>query len=125
MSTAITEGIRVSVRSEFRADRSSRGRFLFAYTIRIQNEGASPAKLISRHWFITDAEGKIDEVAGDGVVGHQPRLEPGQVFEYSSFAILETPHGSMRGTYRMARDDGSSFLAEIAPFPLVPPGACN
>ncbi len=115
----------MQVRSEFRSDRSGQGHFLFTYTIRISNEGEAPAKLVSRHWVITDAEGGTDEVAGDGVVGHQPRLEPGQAFEYSSFAVLETPHGSMRGTYRMLRDDGSSFLAEIAPFPLMPPGAGN
>jgi len=115
----------VQVRSEFRSDRSGQGHFLFTYTIRISNEGEAPAKLVSRHWIITDARGETDEVAGDGVVGHQPRLEPGQSFEYSSFAVLETPHGSMHGTYRMLRDDGSSFLAEVAPFALMPPGARN
>ena len=126
MSTAVTSGIRVNVKSEFRADRSSpaSGRYLFTYTIRISNEGDRPAKLLSRHWIITDAKGDKEEVVGDGVVGQQPLIDAGGSFEYTSFCILETPHGSMRGTYRMVRD-GTSFDAEIAPFSLVVPGALN
>lgn len=127
MSTALTDGIRVHVRSEFRPERSAPGigRYLFAYSIRISNEGGAPAQVVSRHWFITDAEGELEEVVGEGVVGQQPRLEAGETFEYTSFCILKTPHGSMRGTYQMRRDDGSSFDAEIAPFALVTPGALN
>ena len=127
MSTALTSGIRIQVRSEFRADRSApaSGRYLFTYTVRISNEGERPAKLVSRHWIITDAHGEKEEVVGDGVVGQQPLIEAGDSFEYTSFCILETPHGSMRGTYQMLRDDGSSFEAEIAPFALVTPGALN
>jgi ApaG protein len=126
VSTAVTSGIRVDVRSEFRADRSAptSGRYLFTYTVRISNEGASPAKLLSRHWIITDANGEKEEVVGEGVVGQQPLIEAGSTFEYTSFCILETPHGSMRGTYRMIRD-GSSFEARIAPFALVTPGSLN
>ncbi|HEX7489995.1 MAG TPA: Co2+/Mg2+ efflux protein ApaG [Anaeromyxobacteraceae bacterium] len=127
MSSALTDGIRVHVRSEFRPERSAPGigRYLFAYSIRISNEGGAPAQVVSRHWIITDAEGELEEVVGEGVVGQQPRLEAGEAFEYTSFCILKTPHGSMRGTYQMRRDDGSSFDAEIAPFALVTPGALN
>ena len=126
VSTALTAGIRVDVRSEYRPDRSTPGsRYLFTYTIRISNEGEQPAKLLSRHWVITDANGDKEEVVGEGVVGQQPRLEAGGAFEYTSFCILETPHGSMRGTYRMVRDDGSQFDARIAPFARGTPGALN
>lgn len=127
MSNAVTEGIRVTVRSEFRADRSdpAQGRWLFTYTVRIANEGPATAKLLSRRWIITDANGAREEVVGDGVVGHQPLLPPGKEFEYTSFCVLRTPHGSMRGTYRMVRDDGSAFEARIAPFALVVPGTVN
>jgi ApaG protein len=127
VSSAVTEGIRVTVQSAFRQDRSEpdRGRWLFTYTVRIANEGQAAAQLVSRHWIITDANGERQEVAGDGVVGHQPHLAPGERFEYTSFCVLQTPHGSMRGTYRMVRPDGTSFDARIAPFPLVVPGAVN
>ena len=127
MSTALTQGIRVSVTSAFRPDRSEpgQGRWLFSYTVRLANEGEHPAQLVSRHWIITDANGDREEVVGDGVVGQQPRLSPGEQFENTSFCILKTPHGSMRGTYRMIRGDGTSFDARIAPFALVVPGAVN
>jgi ApaG protein len=127
MSSALTDGIRVSVRSEFRAERSDpeKGRWLFSYTVRITNEGDVPAQLVARHWIITEATGANEEVVGEGVVGHQPRLERGQQFEYTSFCVLGTPHGSMRGTYRMLRDDGSTFEARIAAFPLLVPGIVN
>ncbi len=125
MSTAVTHGIRVEVRSAHRPDRSEPGKFLFTYTVRISNEGEAPAKLVSRHWIILDANGERDEVVGDGVVGHQPRLSPGEEFEYTSFCVLGTAHGSMRGTYRMVRDDGEAFEARIAPFALVVPGTLN
>ncbi len=125
MSSAVTEGIRVTVQSAFRAERSEpdRGRWLFTYTVRIANEGEAAAQLVARHWIITDANGERQEVEGDGVVGHQPRHAPGERFEYTSFCVLQTPHGSMRGTYRMVRPDGSEFEARIAPFPLVVPGS--
>ena len=127
MSTAFTDGIRVTVRSEFRPDRSApaQGRFLFTYTVRIANEGSAAAKLVSRHWVITDAHGKKEEVVGDGVVGQQPHLDPGEQFEYTSFCVLATPHGSMRGAYTMVRDDGDPFEARIAPFALVVPSSLN
>ena len=127
VSSALTRGIRVSVTSAFRPDRSEPGqvRWLFSYTVRVANEGDVPAQLVSRHWIITDATGEREEVVGDGVIGQQPRLSPGEQFEYTSFCILKTPHGSMRGTYRMVRADGATFDARIAPFALVVPGAVN
>ena len=125
MSSAVTSGIRVQVKPEFRPDRSSSGRYVFTYTIRISNEGDQPAKLVSRHWIITDARGVREEVVGEGVVGQQPRLKAGETFEYTSFCVLTTPHGSMHGTYQMVRDDGASFEVEIAAFALVTPGALN
>jgi len=127
VSSALTQGIRVSVTSAFRPDRSEpgQGRWLFSYTVRLANEGDVAAQLVSRRWVITDANGDREEVVGEGVVGQQPHLAPGEQFEYTSFCILKTPHGSMRGTYRMVRADGSTFDARIAPFALVVPGAVN
>ena len=97
-------------------------RFVFAYTITIRNEGGVPAKLLTRHWIITDANGKVQEVRGEGVVGEQPHLKPGQGFRYSSGAVLETPVGAMQGSYQMVADDGQHFDAPIAPFSLAIPG---
>jgi ApaG protein len=94
-------------------------RYVFSYTITIRNQGAAAAKLLARHWIITDANGKIDEVRGKGVVGEQPYLKPGQEFRYTSGAIIETPVGSMHGSYEMVRDNGAHFDARIAPFSLA------
>jgi ApaG protein len=125
--SAVTADIRVEVSTEFRADRSApaAGRYLFTYTIRVSNQGSRAAKLVSRHWIITDANGDREEVVGEGVVGQQPRLDAGQSFEYTSFCVLKTALGQMRGTYRMVRDDGSSFEAEIPAFSLAVPGSLN
>jgi len=101
------------------------GRYVFAYTITIENLGNLPARLLSRHWVITDANGKIQEVRGDGVVGKQPRLIPGEKFRYSSGAVIETPVGSLQGRYNMEADDGDNFVAPIAPFTLAIPGILN
>ena len=122
-SSALTEGIRVRVQSQYLADQSSPkdDRYVFAYTITIANEGARTAQLRTRHWIITDARGGVEEVRGDGVVGEQPRLAPGQSFQYTSGCVLTTPVGTMHGTYRMWLDDGSSFDATIAPFSLASP----
>ena len=100
-------------------------RYVFAYTITISNKGAVPARLISRHWVITDANGKVQEVSGDGVVGEQPHLNPGEEFRYSSGAVLETPVGAMQGLYRMEADNGVNFDAPIAPFTLAVPGVLH
>ena len=97
-------------------------RYVFTYTITIANNGAEPATLKSRHWVITDANGKVQEVTGDGVVGEQPHLNPGESFRYSSGAVLETPVGAMQGLYRMETDDGRRFDAPIPPFTLAVPG---
>lgn len=96
-------------------------RYVFAYTITISNQGATPARLLSRHWVITDANGKVQEVRGDGVVGEQPRLEPGQAFRYTSAAMIETPVGVMQGEYQMISDAGEYFDAEIPAFTLAMP----
>jgi len=125
MSNAITQGIRVRVRTRFLEEQSRPGKWVFTYTVQISNEGDVPAQLISRHWVITDAHGQEEHVQGDGVVGRQPHVPPGHTHEYSSFCPLPTPHGSMRGTYKMVRPDGSSFEAVVAPFPLLVPNALN
>ena len=96
-------------------------RYVFTYTVTITNVGAVPAKLVSRHWVITDANEKVQEVRGAGVVGEQPYLAPGTSFEYTSGTMLETPVGSMKGSYQMIDDDGVEFDAEIAPFVLSMP----
>ncbi len=120
----MTGNIRVSVETSYIADQSDPAgqRYVFSYTITILNEGDEPARLLRRHWIITDANGKVQEVKGDGVVGEQPHLAPGQGFRYSSGAILETPVGTMEGSYQMVRDDGARFDAPIAPFRLAVPG---
>jgi len=96
-------------------------RYVFAYTITIRNEGSIPAKLLTRHWIITDADGKTQEVRGEGVVGEQPYLKPGEGFRYTSGTMLETPVGSMQGSYQMLADDGQEFDCPIAPFTLSMP----
>ncbi|MDH3715577.1 MAG: Co2+/Mg2+ efflux protein ApaG [Gammaproteobacteria bacterium] len=96
-------------------------RYVFAYTITIRNEGIVPAKLLSRHWVITDANGKVQEVRGEGVVGEQPHLKPGEGFQYTSGTMLETPMGTMTGSYQMVADDGSTFDAQIPEFLLTTP----
>lgn len=125
VSTAVTQGIRITVKSRYLPEQSSTGRWAFAYTVRIENLGPVSAQLRSRHWIITDGNGKREEVRGDGVVGNQPVLRPGEKFEYTSGAVLQTPHGSMQGTYRMVTEDGRQFDAEIAPFALMQPGNLN
>ena len=95
--------------------------YAFSYTITIHNTGSEAAKLLNRHWIITDANGKVEEVRGEGVVGEQPHLKPGEAFRYTSGAMLDTPVGSMEGEYEMVADDGRHFLATIPPFSLAVP----
>ena len=116
--------IRINVSTNYVDEQSEpdAGRYVFAYTITISNDGDVPATLRSRHWIITDANGKVQEVIGDGVVGEQPHLNPGERFRYSSGAVLETPVGAMQGRYRMETDSGASFDAPIDPFTLAVPG---
>jgi len=96
-------------------------RYVFAYTIQIRNAGKVPARLLGRHWVITDANGKVEEVTGEGVVGEQPWLRPGEAFEYTSGAVLETGLGTMEGSYAMLADDGTRFEAPIPAFTLAMP----
>lgn len=119
--------IRIEVATNYVVDQSEPdvGRYVFAYTITIENLGDLPARLLSRHWVITDANGKVQEVSGDGVVGEQPHLNPGEEFRYSSGAVLETPVGAMQGLYRMEADNGVNFDAPIAPFTLAVPGVLH
>lgn len=116
--------IRIQVATSYVDDQSEpdADRYVFAYTITISNDGDTAAKLLSRHWVITDANGKVQEVNGDGVVGEQPHLNPGERFRYSSGAVIETPVGAMQGLYRMETDGGANFDALIAPFTLAVPG---
>jgi len=126
-SVARTRGILVEVRARYLRERSApaEGRWMFAYTIRITNEGDTRVQLMSRHWIITDANGREEEVRGPGVVGEQPVLSPGGSFEYTSGCPLPTPFGSMRGTYQMVTAEGDGFDAEIAPFGLTEPHALH
>src|ERR1700741_2348475 len=116
--------IRVDVNKSDLEDQSDpkERRYVFSYTITIRNEGSVPARLLARHWIITDSNGKVQEVRGDGVVGEQPYLKPGQGFRYSSGAVLETPVGAMQGSYQMLADDAAQFDAPIEPFRLAMPG---
>ena len=104
---------------------SEASRFIFSYTINITNQGSIPAKLISRHWIITDANNRIQEVKGKGVIGEQPYLRPGESFQYTSGTMLETPVGSMQGSYQMIADDGHHFDAIVEPFSLALPRMLN
>ncbi|HEY6879287.1 MAG TPA: Co2+/Mg2+ efflux protein ApaG [Polyangiales bacterium] len=126
-STAVTSGIRITVRCRYVAEQSMPAlqRYAFAYTVRIRNEGMRVVQLVSRHWIITDCMGKKDEVHGPGVVGEQPILRPGQAFEYTSVAVLDTPRGEMCGSYQMQVINGRAFDAAIAPFLLAMPNSLN
>lgn len=115
--------ITVNVEPFYIEDQSApdQNRYVFAYTVNIRNNGRAAAKLVSRHWIITDANGKIQEVRGQGVVGEQPYLRPGEAFQYTSGAVLDTSVGTMRGFYQMVGDDGNQFDAEIPSFTLSVP----
>jgi len=112
--------ITVNVNPEYLKDQSdpAQDQYVFAYTVQMQNTGNIPARLLTRHWIITDAEGKTQEVRGPGVVGEHPRLQPGERYEYTSGAILPTPVGSMMGSYQMRDDEGGLFDAVIPAFTL-------
>jgi ApaG protein len=120
-SDATTRGIRVRVRSIYVPERSSPAgdRYFFAYRIRIANDGEETAQLLSREWLITDGEGRVETVRGEGVVGEQPVLDPGDAYEYESFCPLSTPTGTMQGKYTMVTGRGEVFDARIAPFALA------
>lgn len=126
-SLAVTRGIRVDVRARFVPERSNPpdNEWFFAYTITIANGGTQTVQLMSRHWVITDANGKVEEVRGPGVVGQQPILGPGQSFEYTSACPLTTSFGVMQGSYQMVTPEGDHFDIAIAPFSLHEPFAIN
>lgn len=115
--------ITVRARSTYVPEQSDEdgGRFVFAYTITITNTGTVPARLISRHWIITDSDNRVQEVRGMGVVGEQPTLQPQESFEYTSGTAIATPVGTMRGSYQMVAEDGTSFDAPIPEFTLSIP----
>lgn len=119
--------IAVQVETNYIENQSSpdKHRYVFSYTITICNEGSQPAKLVNRHWIITDANGKVQEVKGKGVVGEQPHLQPGETFSYTSGTILDTPVGSMQGSYDMMDNQGNHFDAEIPAFSLARPGSLH
>jgi ApaG protein len=114
----------VQARVTYLADQSDidARRYVFAYTITVTNTGTVPARLVSRHWIITDSNNTVQEVKGEGVVGEQPLLAPHQSFTYTSGTYIATPVGTMRGSYRMVADDGEEFDATIPEFALVMPG---
>lgn len=124
---AVTDGIRVKVDVMFVPERSvpHTNAYFFAYRVTLENEGSEPAKLLQRHWMITDAAGRVQRVDGPGVVGEQPELKPGDRYQYSSFCPLPTPYGTMEGSYDMQRRDGSKFAVAIPHFALSLPGAVN
>lgn len=115
--------IKVTVESRYLPEQSDpqSNNYVFAYTVTIRNEGAKPAQLLRRHWIITDGNGNVQEVEGEGVVGEQPRLAPGQGFRYTSGTILPTPYGTMRGFYFLRADSGETLQAEIPEFLLTTP----
>jgi ApaG protein len=123
LSEAVTQRIRVHVRSEYAAHQSrpAQNEWFFLYTVTISNEGSEPVQLVTRHWIITDGTGHVEEVRGVGVVGKQPSLQPGESFQYTSGATLATPFGVMEGTYQMVTASGEQFDAKIAPFTLSEP----
>ncbi|MCL4720498.1 MAG: Co2+/Mg2+ efflux protein ApaG [Gammaproteobacteria bacterium] len=122
-----TPDIQITVSTVYLPEQSEPGgdRYVFAYTVTIRNTGPVPARLLDRHWIITDANGKVQEVHGDGVVGEQPHIQPGQQHRYSSGAVIETPVGTMEGSYGMRSDDGARFRTEIPRFRLAVPGVLH
>ncbi len=123
MTTEKNYEIAVATRTAYIAEQSDpdNGRHVFAYTIKITNNGNVAAQLISRHWIITDAENQVQEVKGLGVIGEQPLLQPGEAFEYTSGSVIATPVGTMRGSYQMQAADGTRFEAAIPEFTLSMP----
>ena len=123
MAISKTYQVKVTALPQFVAEQSDPDaeRYVFAYTITVENVGTVTAQLISRHWIITDGNSNVQEVRGLGVVGEQPLLQPGEKFEYTSGCQLETPVGTMRGTYQLVAEDGTAFEAEIPDFTLSIP----
>ena len=126
MSDTTTRGVRVQVDVRYVPEQSEPGKsWFFAYTVTVENVGDRPVRLWSRHWIITDATGRQQNVKGLGVVGQQPRLMPGERHTYTSACPMPTSMGTMHGTYQMVTDEGDRFDAEIAPFTLADPLTMN
>ena len=127
MSNTLTRGVRIIVQPRYVADQSdpAASQYLFAYHITIRNEGTVTVQLLSRHWIITNGEGTVQEVRGPGVVGYQPTLKPGEEFQYTSGCPLDTPVGTMHGSFEMATESGEHFDAAISPFRLAVPSVLN
>ena len=125
--TSNSQPIMVSVTTEYLSAHSQpeQSRFAFAYHIRIENQGDEGAQLLSRHWIIVDANQERQEVRGDGVIGEQPLIEAGGVYQYSSGVVIETPVGTIQGSYQLVGSDGNPFDAPIEPFLLSTPHAVN
>ena len=119
--------IQVEVKPAYVAGQSDPGNnhYVFSYTVTIRNEGDQPAKLLTRHWIITDGDGQVQEVKGEGVIGEQPYLKPGEGFQYTSGTFMSTPVGTMQGSYQMVSDDGEKFDAEIPSFTLSVPNVLH
>ena len=122
---ALQESIKVSVRPRYLPEQSNEAvaEYTFAYTVEIANHGEEAVQLLARHWIITDGNNSIREIEGEGVVGQQPLIKPGESYEYSSGAILSTKTGTMEGFYKMCSDTGLSFDAIINPFGLIHPNS--
>lgn len=115
--------IKVDVEPAYLAEQSdpNNNHFVFSYTVTIKNNGTVPARLLTRHWIITNGDGEVQEVKGEGVVGETPHLRPGEGFQYTSGTMIKTPIGTMHGSYQMVADDGVNFDAEIPSFSLAVP----
>ncbi|MFA5678418.1 MAG: Co2+/Mg2+ efflux protein ApaG [Pseudomonas sp.] len=127
MVDALAKAIHIEVVTRYLSEQSDppAGRFAFAYTVTIRNAGTQAAQLLDRHWLITDGNGKVQEVRGSGVIGEQPIIQPGTSHTYTSGCLLETPVGSMRGSYGMSTSEGALFRAPIQVFRLFKPNALN
>ncbi len=121
MRSKRTNGVRIDVDTYYISEKSAptMNQYLFGYEITVTNENPEAVQLLHRHWVITDALGRVEEVKGPGVIGKQPRLKPGDSFTYDSFCPLPTPFGSMRGSYKMMRDNGEFFEVDVPLFSLV------
>ncbi len=127
MSNTVTRGVRIIVQPRYVPEQSepAESQYLFAYHITIRNEGLDTVQLLSRHWVITNGEGRVEEVRGAGVVGHQPTLKTGEEFQYTSGCPLSTPVGTMHGSFQMTTENGAQFDAIIDAFRLAVPNALN
>jgi ApaG protein len=127
METETTRGIEISVQSFYLDEHSvpEAARFVFAYRVQLHNHSSDTVQLISRHWIVTDSTGEVTEVQGEGVVGEQPTLAPGESYEYTSGSHLKSPMGTMHGTYQMRLPEGETFEAQIPCFTLAVPGVIN